>query len=355
MLSFNSRQTIPILVNKIIVLLICSFLFCSEAATGRSDKTKKPAPQAGDRITLVSGATPIPLPAELIEIVKGKATVKMLPSFQYKGGERIKVPVRQIKAVFHLAPDIVPNLAPNLVPNLVPDQNPDKDLKDLGKGRPLTLQGNARAGERTKILSGLFTRFGQTFEGKNLVCREEHFYFYPDGRVYHGVPKEGPANFDWAKALAQNPALCGSYGIDGDTIIFNWPQQQSISWTIKRKGANIELNGLVADKAPEFSGVLAGTYTRQSVRLVDGKSIMTPVTYSFSKPNLVYYSDCDRTNSGHYLLDGNNLTIKFQSGSTFSCFVYPRFLEGRKNNSPEQIYLDGNIYRLVQLQKNSKE
>ncbi len=324
-------------VVKAVLVLMTSIISVHPAAARQS--ALKVLPQAGDRVTVVSAeGTPIPLPAEVVSIMKGKAIVQMLPSFQYKGGEQRKVSLRQIKAIFPTDKATAPGAAGPVETN---------DAAGA-KSKIVKLQGNARAGERAKVLSGLFTRFGQTFEGKKLICKEEQFYFYPDGRVYHGIPPEGPSHLDWQKASATNADLCGTYGIDGDTIIFKWGNQVATTWSIKRKGINIELNGLVADKCPEFlHSTLSGTYMRQSVKLVNGKSVLQPESYVFTADNNVIYVG-DGKKTGRYLLAGNDLQIKFENGEIFCCTAFPQYLDSRNVKSPPRISLAGNLYELQQ-------
>lgn len=315
------------------LLLTINLVICQSALATQ----KKILPQVGDRVTVVSGeGSLIPLPAEIMEVLKGKAIVQMLPSFQYKGGERRKVALRQIKAIF----------PPDAVASPVAAGEVSADPKS--KTTAVKLQGNARAGERVKVLSGLFTRFGQTFEGKNLICKEEQFYFYPDGRVYHGLPPNGPSHLDWQKASTSSGNLCGSYGIDGDTIIIRWGNQPATTWSIKRKGVNIELNGLVADKSPEFlHPTLSGTYMRQSVKLVAGKSVMSPESYGFASDGTVVYVG-DGKKSGRYLLAGNDLEIKFENDEIFRCTAFPQYLDSRNVKSPPRINMAGQLYELQQ-------
>ncbi len=347
----SKKSSIVKVALALLTSMMTCILFCHHVAARQS--AMKVLPQAGDRVTVVSDeGTPIPLPAEVVSVIKGKAIVQMLPSFQYKGGEQRKVSLRQIKAIFPA--DKVNVSETSTAPASAPTSTTDVENNAAGtKSRIVKLQGNARAGERAKVLSGLFTRFGQSFEGKKLICKEEQFYFYPDGHVYHGIPPEGPSHLDWQKASATNANLCGTYGIDGDTIIFKWGSQAqtmpATTWSIKRKGLNIELNGLVADKSPEFiHSTLSGTYLRQSVKLVNGKSVLHPESYVFADDNSVIYVG-DGKKSGRYLLAGNDLQIKFENGEIFYCTAFPQYLDSRNSKSPPRISLAGNLYELQQI------
>lgn len=301
--------------------------------------------KVGDQVTVTTSDTTIPLPATIIAIVKNKYTVQMLPSYQYKGNEQFQISARQIKLVFPAQPESESKSSSDLGKSKVTKEN---------KKNGTILSASATAGNKAKVLSGLFTRFGQSFEGKRLICQEEQFYFYPDGRVYHGLPPEGPAHLDWSKALKDTPNLCGSYGIIGDTIIFQRSGSQPVTWKLRRKGNNLELNGMVADKAPTFpkNAKLEGTYARPEIIVFQGKPVTTPVIYSFTFDGKVSIEKKDKTlavqkQSGSYSLSGNDLELNLGSDHTTST-IFPQHLDNRSIKSPDRLSINGKLFERVQ-------
>ncbi len=311
-----------------------------------AEAKSQPTAQVGDQVTVTTSDTTIPLPATIIAITKNKYTVQMLPSYQYRGDEQFQISARQIKLVFPAQ-----------------SEAENKTSSDLGKSKATKgnkkngtiLSASATAGNKAKVLNGLFTRFGQSFEGKRLICQEEQFYFYPDGRVYHGLPPEGPAHLDWSKALKDTPNLCGSYGIIGDTIIFQWSNQaQPVTWKLRRKGNNLELNGMVADKAPTFpnNAKLDGTYSRPEIIVFQGKPITTPVIYLFTADGKVTIEHKDnklavQKHSGSYLISGNDLELNLGSDHTTST-IFPQHLDNRSLKSPDRLSINGKLFERIQ-------
>lgn len=322
------------------LLLIVSFA-CSSA----SSKSKLEA-QVGDQVTVSVIDATIPLPATILAINKIKYTVQMLPSFQFKGSEQFQVSARQIKLVF-----------PAATANPKTDDTSRKI--EAKASNPKVLRATAIAGTRAKSLSGLYTRFGQSFAGKRMICQEELFYFYPDGRVYHALPPEGPAHLDWAEATRKTPNLCGTYGIIGDTIVFQWGGEESdrpITWKLRHKGNNLELNGMVADKAPSFAtnAKLMGTYARQEIIVNQGKPTTSPVKYTFTLDGKVTLEQRDKQTvkklTGSYELSGNDIEICFGADSLdkTSSTIFPQHLDNRSAKSPDRLSIDGKLFEKIQ-------
>jgi hypothetical protein len=322
------------------------------ASVGYSNhvQAKSSLAQVGDQVTVTTSDTTIPLPATIIAIVKNKYTVEMLPSYQYKGHERFTISARQVKLVFPAQSVAEIKGKPDLGKN-----EATKSIDTTSKKNGTILSASATAGDKAKVLSGFFIRFGQSFEGKSLICQEEQFYFFPDGRVYHGLPPEGPAHLDWARALKETPSLCGTYGIIGDTIIFQWhgTPQQTISWKLRRKGNNLELNGMVADKAPTFpnNAKLDGTYARPEIVVFQGKPVTTPIIYLFTADGKVTVERKDKTlavqkQSGSYRLAGNDIELNF--GDERICnTIFPQHLDNRSLKSPDRLSINGKLYEKI--------
>ena len=121
-------------------------------------------------------------------------------------------------------------------------------------------------------LNGLYLRQEQNFQGTALNHREDYYYFFSDGRVYHGVPPEGPARFQWATETQNRPDRCGRYGIQGDRITFSWMTGRTYTWKITGTGNEFDLNMSPTVKADKFpaSARISGTYDRGSVNATPG-------------------------------------------------------------------------------------
>lgn len=334
--------------KKIGAYTVALILTSATALIGKPTEAKSNlTAKIGDQVTVTTSDTTIPLPATIIAIVKNKYTVQMLPSYQYKGNEQFQISARQIKLVFPAQSEEESKISSDL--------GKSKVTKEGTKKNGTVLSASATAGNRAKVLTGLFTRFGQSFEGKRLICQEEQFYFYPDGRVYHGLPPEGPAHLDWSKALKDTPNLCGSYGIIGDTIIFQWSgSAQPVTWKLKRKGNNLELNGMVADKAPTFPNhaKLDGTYSRPEIIVFQGKPVTAPVVYSFTPDGKVTVEQKDKTLAvqkriGSYSLSGNDLELNLGNEQTTST-IYPQHLDNRNLKSPDRLSINGKLFERIQ-------
>jgi hypothetical protein len=55
----------------------------------------------------------------------------------------------------------------------------------------------------------------------------EYYLFYPDGRLYHGLPLGGLDRFDFAQAQKDEPNRCGRYEVKEDGIWFHFPNAHS--------------------------------------------------------------------------------------------------------------------------------
>src|SRR6185369_3522682 len=76
--------------------------------------------------------------------------------------------------------------------------------------------------------------------------RQIYYIFYPDGRVYNGLPKGGTLDsFDYERARSEDPKNCGTYQITKDQIQFNWPARdnngQNQPTPFKSSGNNLQI------------------------------------------------------------------------------------------------------------------
>ncbi len=231
---------------------------------------------------------------------------------------------------------------------------------------PVVSAGPAAPVAGSKGLNGLYLRHEQTFQGTALSYREDHYFFFPDGRVYHGVPPEGPSAFDWSKAQREDAAKCGQYAINGGKITFSYSGNKPYTWPLKMTAANeMELNMSPTVKVEKFganaklngsfhrgttfggnysygsaptivkSGVynfsLNGTVTNDSMKGIGGDTKDTGVTASIYQGN-----------KGTYSINGNDMTLSL-GGQTMRCTIYP-ITDSGTLQQPVRISINGALF-----------
>ncbi|MBK8219978.1 MAG: hypothetical protein IPK73_03035 [Candidatus Obscuribacter sp.] len=210
---------------------------------------------------------------------------------------------------------------------------------------------------------GLYLRHEQTWQGTALSYREDHYYFFTDGRVYHGVPPEGPGRFNWAKEQQAHPERCGQYGVNGNKITFSYAGNAPYTWPIKmQSGREMELNMSPTVKVEKFgaNAKLSGSYHRGTVfggnySIGTAPTITKAGIYNFS-PNGTVTTDSTKgisgdtkdtgvtasiyqKNAGTYTVSGNDMTISL-GGETMHCTAYP-IMEG---GQPIRISINGALF-----------
>ncbi|MBX9940498.1 MAG: lipocalin family protein [Candidatus Obscuribacterales bacterium] len=210
---------------------------------------------------------------------------------------------------------------------------------------------------------GLYLRHEQSWQGTALSYREDHYYFFSDGRVYHGVPPEGPGRFNWAKEQQTHPQRCGQYGVNGNKITFSYSGTAPYTWPIRMKsGQEMELNMSPTVKVDKFgaNAKLSGSYHRGTVfgsnySIGAAPTIAKAGIYNFS-PNGTVTTDSTKgiggdtndtgvtasiyqKNAGTYSVSGNDMTISL-AGETMHCTAYP-IMEG---GQPIRISINGALF-----------
>lgn len=217
----------------------------------------------------------------------------------------------------------------------------------------------------SKGLSGLYLRHEQTFQGTSISYREDHYFFFPDGRVYHGVPPEGPSNFNWAKELRENPLKCGTYGINGNKITFSWTGGSSYTWPMRNDARGMEINMSPTNKVEKFgsNAKLSGSYHRGTVFGANysygaAPTITKAGIYTFSA-NGAFTTDSTKgigadTNDtgvtasiyqkgqGTYTINGNDMVLTL-GGEVKRCTVYPVTDNGNLQ-APVRISINGALF-----------
>ncbi len=204
-------------------------------------------------------------------------------------------------------------------------------------------------------LNGLYLRQEQNFQGTALNHREDYYYFFSDGRVYHGVPPQGPAHFQWAAETQNRPDRCGRYGIQGDRITFSWMTGRTYTWKITGTGNEFDLNMSPTVKADKFpaSARISGTYDRGSVNAAPGlPTVALSTSYTFAPDGSVTMGGMKGTDTttvtttiqntakGTYSLSGNDLEIRW-GGEVWRCTAFP--IPGG-SASPPSISINGAIF-----------
>ena len=112
------------------------------------------------------------------------------------------------------------------------------------------------------IEGGLYFRIQSYFIGTSLSINQEHFAFWPDGRMYRGTPPGGLEFFDFAAAKQQNPSACGTYHIAGGKITFNMANGKSETHDFKRAAGGFNLDGIFTSRQKSYqpNERLAGHY-----------------------------------------------------------------------------------------------
>jgi hypothetical protein len=217
----------------------------------------------------------------------------------------------------------------------------------------------------SKGLSGLYLRHEQSFQGTSISYREDHYYFFPDGRVYHGVPPEGPSNFNWAKEMRENPLKCGTYGINGNKITFSWTGGSSYTWPMRNDARGMEINMSPTNKVEKFgsNAKLSGSYHRGTVFGANysygaAPTITKAGIYTFAS-NGSFSTDSTKglggdTNDtgvtvgiyqkgqGTYTINGNDMVLTL-GGEVKRCTVYPVTDNGNLQ-APVRISINGALF-----------
>lgn len=217
-------------------------------------------------------------------------------------------------------------------------------------------------------LSGLYvaeksySQFNPVTGFYDYIIRRYYYLFYPDGRVYAGLPSGGLDAFDFAQAQQNSPANAGQYSVGDGQIQFQWSDGSSGGpYAITDNGSNLHIGSLTYYQVQPDDGLqLDGTYTSSSFVNTSGGgqesgvSGNTTIVFSpdgqFNAQNFVGYAgsgsaaggtaSLQGTGSGMYSLSGNTLTLSYSDGSSarFTFFVYP----GSENGAhPGLILIDG--------------
>ena len=347
------------------------------AATQPAQPTQAAAP-TGSEVGAAVMATPMGLPngydpAVVVDRQRNGYTVRFT-SGKYAGqefvvldswvrpspGDNIGQQRPQATATQAAAPPTAPAQPPR--PAADPAQGNDP-WSQMQRDIDQTIANSKKPPEPAKPVSGttpfqgLYLRQEQSFDGTQLRHREDYYYFFPDGRVYHGVPPEGPARFNWATESARHPDRIGRYGVQGDRINFSWSTGTNYTWKITGTGAEFDLNMSPTVKVDRFpaNARLSGTYHRGSVNAAPNLPTISKATiYTFYPDGTVALDGMkgtdttnvtvtiDETARGTYRLSGQDLEISW-GGQVWSCTAFPQY-DGAPTQSPPRVSINGALF-----------
>ncbi|MEW6732481.1 MAG: hypothetical protein AB1489_14225 [Acidobacteriota bacterium] len=222
-------------------------------------------------------------------------------------------------------------------------------------------------------ISGLFTRT-ETRQQLNIRTNlfetrvvQTYYLFFPDGRLYNGLPKGGSIdNFDFDAATKTSPNICGYYRIEGNKIAINWLGERAAqSLDFQRIKDAITINKIRYDEVKRYNGLIAGTYSISNYFNLSGgvatgsASSTIFITFGsdgrfteqgFANSGVATSNSRTSTNinsrgSGTYRINNYTLQLNYDDGRKESCtfFVYP----GNENGtSPKAVIINGGSWLL---------
>ncbi len=220
------------------------------------------------------------------------------------------------------------------------------------------------------FLSGLFVGDETTPDSKGFAAYNSDYYFFRDGRVYEGTPPEGPSRLDWDRVFKLTPEKCGHYGINGNTITFQWGDKDPEVWKYIHDGHHLELDGVKTRRVESFAlnGKLSGTFSRVCSAATSSAGVKTISRTTFSTANrYVFYSDGTFTKDdgqatkaspkhtgiwgasgnrerGAYRVSGNDMELREYRDIRY-CTGYPQNLRGTGTAEfPEAISIEGELF-----------
>lgn len=223
--------------------------------------------------------------------------------------------------------------------------------------------------------NGLYLQVQSWFFNGAMSVEYIHYYFFPDGHVFRGVPPGGsvvdqPGAAEFAALLKAHPKNCGTYLVRGDKITFQFPGEKpsvkKFSYEKPGSDAVLMIDTLGAVKVGRFKddqkldatyegGASArsapgsgpqtfvassstfdfhpdGTWGRQNIGLIDSNGDKTGVSGS-----------ADSTAGGRYQLRGNTLTLTggdVKSAVSYTVYPFP----DKEEFPPMRLFCNGTLY-----------
>ncbi len=198
------------------------------------------------------------------------------------------------------------------------------------------------------IEGGLYFRIQSYFIGTSLSINQEHFAFWPDGRMVRGVPKGGLEFFDYAAARQKEPSNTGTYRIAGNKITFNMADGKSETHDFKRVPGGFNLDGIFTSRQKSYkpNQRLAGLYDGGASASGGGTYVANVKSLEFAangtfKGSTIGALSADTSagtmtgssetqDAGTYTLGGNTLVLRHKGGAVTRHTVYPYDMGGGK-------------------------
>lgn len=222
-------------------------------------------------------------------------------------------------------------------------------------------------------LSGLYTgneyrrQFNVMTKYYDNINVKIHYIFWPDGRVYSGLPKGGTLErFDMDRAEREDAANVGRYSISGGQIRFTWTSGQRDPVAFQRASDSITLGKTTLYRVKTWDGLrLDGTYSVRSFTNLSGGVAEGGVSgedilllrkdgtfqssgftgYATSGSHVGAGTSSKTSGRGTYRITGNVLELRYANGNVVRAtfYVHP---ENERQARPGLIVIDGAYYLL---------
>jgi hypothetical protein len=225
-------------------------------------------------------------------------------------------------------------------------------------------------------LSGLYMQIQSWFLNGSLSLEYRHYYFFPDGHLFFGIPPGGtvkadPTPADFAALQLLSPRGCGTYRVSKDQITIQVANEkpQVMKFALEKAGdANVVLlDTLGAIKVGRFKDdqkldarYEGGASSRSDPGSSGPKSsVSASSTLEFHPDGSVnrgnassFSSDSNRSavsgggtsaSRGTYKLSGNTLALTLD-GKTQSMTAYP--YPEKNEFPPRHLFIGGTMYKL---------
>jgi hypothetical protein len=215
-------------------------------------------------------------------------------------------------------------------------------------------------------LSGLYTGVirnvtlpGPGASGLSWTPQRDWMTFFPDGRVFLGLPPTGTSQgFDWAAECTMRPSWCATYTVQGNRVTFRWlsgatrvlTRRDGMLWTEDESNYlplpsldGLRLEGRYAVPWKEQSGPVRIAFTRDGQFLEEG--LLDGIGWNRSDE-----SDAARRirdlprGSGTYEIRNNTLSLRYRDGRVIhvNMYVFPEELAKRQ---PAEIHINAFGFR----------
>lgn len=224
-------------------------------------------------------------------------------------------------------------------------------------------------------LDGLYLQLQTFFFNGRSSLNYVHYYFFPDGHVFEGVPpggtvKPNPGKEEWAALEKANPKGCGAYLIKGSSMTMQFAGQkpQTYKFAFEKPGNKdtVLLDGLGAVKMGRFKDkqTLDAMYEAGASMRYSSTGGSRTDSYIGTSTTINFHPDGTWTRSsassfdtrgtsgggtsadpgGKYTLSGNTLILTHKDGAVDSFTAYP--FGDKDEFPPKHMSINGSMYQL---------